>query len=671
MSIPSFCVRVLFACAAFASVCLDAAAQAAPAPLVPIEHFFSAPALDRARLSPKGRYVAAIFSTPGQRDMLAVIDLQTNAVSRAASYKDADILDFAWVNEDRLLFNVTDKSVGPAKQDAAYGLYAVNRDGSEMRQLAERRGEAIGIESHIKSRTLPWHTFIISQRGAQDSEYVYVESITWDLKDKFKSVELLRLNTLTGQASSVQRPGNVTAWLLDNAGAPRVALTYEKDTSTVHYLDPATANWRAIASYHRFKGGREAIEPVGFGPDGALYVSAAGGKDTTSLHTFDLRTGKISAEAVIETPGYDFDGSLLSRRGKLLGATLTTDALANVWFDPEMAALQKKIDALAPGTVNLVSVAAGADAPWVLVSSYSDTHPVSYNVYSLRDGTLTRLMERRPGIDPKRMARQEPVRYKARDGREIPALLTTPAGAGKNLPLVVLVHGGPYVRGNRWGWDPDNQFLASRGYVVLEPEFRGSTGFGHAHFAAGLKQWGRAMQDDIADGARWAIAQGIADPKRICIAGASYGGYAALMGLAKDAELFRCGVSWAGLTDLNLLYNGQWAFSDLSEDYKAYGMPDLIGDPVKDAELLKANSPITHAAKITQPLLMAYGAADRRVPLVHGRSLRDAVAGHNKGLEWVVYQDEEHGWSQPKTRIDFWGRVEKFLAKQLGGAATP
>ena len=647
---------------------LSSTASAQP-PLPSIEQFFSAPALDQARLSPKGRYVAAVSSLPGQRDALVVFDLQTGTVSRAASYQNADILGFTWVNEDRLLFNVTDKRVAPAGQDAAYGLYAVNRDGSEMRQLAERSGGAVGIESHIKSRTLPWHTFIMSQRGAEDSEYVYVESVTWDSKDKVKSVELLRLNTLTGQATSVQRPGKVSAWLLDNAGAPRVAITYEKDTSTVHYLDPATSAWRPVASYHRYKGGREAIEPVGFGPDGTLYVNAAGGNDTMVLRTFDLRTGKLNPEPVIETPGYDFDGTLVSRRGKLLGAQLTTDALANVWFDPEMTALQKKIDALSPGTVNLVSVASSPEAQWLLVSSYSDKHPLSYNVYNLRDGTLKRLMERRPGIDPKRMARQEPVRYKARDGREIPGLLTTPTG-GKNLPLVVLVHGGPYVRGNRWGWDPDNQFLASRGYAVLEPEFRGSTGFGHAHFAAGLKHWGRAMQDDIADGARWAIAQGIADPKRICIAGGSYGGYAALMGLVNNPELFRCGVNWAGVTDLNLLYHVNWAFTDLSEDYKVYGMPDLIGDPVKDAAQLKAASPLTHAARITQPLLMAYGAADRRVPLQHGQAFRDAVAPHNKQVEWVVYQDEGHGWALAATKIDFWGRVERFLAKHIGNGAA-
>ncbi|MGH8854952.1 MAG: alpha/beta hydrolase family protein, partial [Telluria sp.] len=660
MILASVRARTMFAFVLGLSLATGAAAQA---PLPPLEQFFAAPQLDRAQLSPKGLHVAAIASTPGARDTLVVIDLQTNKLSRVAGYDNADILDFSWVNEDRLLFNVTDKKVGPGKQEEAYGLFAVNRDGSALRQLAERRGEANAIESHIKTRRLPWHTFILPQRGAQDSEYAYVESITWDLKDKFKSVELLRLNTLTGQATSVQRPGNVTDWLLDNAGEPRIALTYDKNTSTVYYRDPATSAWRAIASFDRFKGRRDAIEPVGFGADGKLYVSAAAGKDTISLHTFNFSTGKIDPEPVIETPGYDFSGALVNRRGQLLGARLTTDASANVWFDTAMAAVQKKIDALSPGTVNLVTVASSPDAPWVMVTSYSDRHPPSTNVYHLRDGTLKRLFERHPGIDPKHMGRQEPVRYKARDGREIPGLLTIPAaGAGKNLPLVVLVHGGPFVRGNSWGWDPDSQFLASRGYAVLEPEFRGSTGFGHAHFAAGHKQWGRAMQDDLADGARWAIAQGIADPKRICIAGGSYGGYAALMGLANDPGLFRCGVNWAGVTDINLLYNGHWSFdADLTSDYKTYGMPDLIGDPVKDAAQFTATSPVVQAARITQPLLMAYGATDRRVPLHHGKLFLDKVTPHNKQVEWVVYQDEGHGWAQPSTRIDFWGRVERFL----------
>jgi dipeptidyl aminopeptidase/acylaminoacyl peptidase len=247
----------------------------------------------------------------------------------------------------------------------------------------------------------------------------------------------------------------------------------------------------------------------------------------------------------------------------------------------------------------------------------------------------------------------------------MPAYLTLPPGERKTqLPLVVLVHGGPWARGASWAWNGEVQFLATRGYAVLQPEFRGSTGFGQRHFRAGFKQWGLAMQDDLADAARWAIAQGVADASRVAIAGASYGGYAALMGLVKDPELFRCAVSWVGVSDLNLLYSATW--DDISPDFKRWGMPALLGDREKDAALLKANSPLTHAARIKNPLLMAYGGADHRVPIEHGRRLYEAIKGHNKNLEWVLYDKEGHGWALPETRVDFWGRVERFLARHIG-----
>jgi dipeptidyl aminopeptidase/acylaminoacyl peptidase len=270
------------------------------------------------------------------------------------------------------------------------------------------------------------------------------------------------------------------------------------------------------------------------------------------------------------------------------------------------------------------------------------------------------------------MGRQQFIRYKARDGLEIPALLTLPPGDKRSgLPLVVLVHGGPYVRGSTWGWNPQSQFLASRGYAVLEPEYRGSTGFGVKHFKAGWKQWGLAMQNDIADGTRWAIAKGIVDPKRICIAGASYGGYATLMGLVNDPDLYKCGVDWVGVTDINLLYNGSWNFaSDMSAEWKKYGMPDMVGDQVKDAAQLKATSPLEQAARITQPVLMAYGGVDVRVPIYHGKKFYDAVTRTNKNVEWIEYPEEAHGWRLPKNSIDFWTRVEAFLDKNIGKGAV-
>jgi dipeptidyl aminopeptidase/acylaminoacyl peptidase len=263
------------------------------------------------------------------------------------------------------------------------------------------------------------------------------------------------------------------------------------------------------------------------------------------------------------------------------------------------------------------------------------------------------------------MAHRDFVRFKARDGLEIPAWVTVPKDGKKGPhPMVVLVHGGPWVRGGDWRWDADSQFLASRGYVVLEPEFRGSTGFGHQHFKAGWKQWGLAMQNDVADGTRWAIDKGLADPKRICIAGASYGGYATLMGLVNDPDLYRCGIEWVGVTDISLMYSISW--SDTSESSKKYGMPLLVGDPEKDAAQLKATSPIAQASRIKQPLLLAYGGLDDRVPLKHGTEFRDAVTKTNPDVEWVVYPEGGHGWSLLKDNVDWWTRVEKFLARNIG-----
>jgi dipeptidyl aminopeptidase/acylaminoacyl peptidase len=231
----------------------------------------------------------------------------------------------------------------------------------------------------------------------------------------------------------------------------------------------------------------------------------------------------------------------------------------------------------------------------------------------------------------------------------------------------VMVHGGPYVRGGSWGWSPGSQFLASRGYVVIEPEFRGSTGFGKKHYESGWKQWGLNMQNDIADVTRWAIAQGIADPKRICIAGASYGGYATVMGLVNDPDLYQCGINWVGVTDLELLHSGDSSFtSDMGDAYQKYGFPILIGDPVKDAERFKATSGIHQAARIKQPMLLAYGALDQRVPFYHGKKFLDAVKPGNKDVEMVVYDDEGHGWFFMKNRVDFWSRVEKFLDRNIG-----
>ncbi|WP_307719222.1 alpha/beta hydrolase family protein [Pseudoduganella armeniaca] len=283
-----------------------------------------------------------------------------------------------------------------------------------------------------------------------------------------------------------------------------------------------------------------------------------------------------------------------------------------------------------------------------------------------------------PGLQHRRQYGRQPGQpasghQAGRDGHaRLPALCRSrwPADSGLRhdapgkpkgpQPTVVLVHGGPWVRGGSWEWDSEAQFLASRGYVVLEPEFRGSTGFGFKHFQAGWRQWGRTMQDDLADTAQWAIKQGWTDPKRVAIMGGSYGGYATLMGLIRHPELFRCGIDYFGVSDINLMFTS--ARGDFSEYSLRYDLRTLIGDPDKDAEVLTQNSPVALADKLKNPLLIAHGYEDRRVPIEHAQRLRSALG---TPPEWVVYPNEGHGLFHENNRIDFYKRVERFLAKHL------
>jgi dipeptidyl aminopeptidase/acylaminoacyl peptidase len=663
---------ILLACAAVFS---HAAVAAEPPARPPIADFFENPEFSGALLSPSGKYLAVRVAAKGkdkdQRDRLAVVTLSDNSVLAVGNFSDADIGDFEWVNDDRLVFTATDRSVGQGDLRYAPGLYAINRDGSKFRQLVSRSGKpfiTVSQGGFGNRELLPWNTYLLGQRNAQDSEYVFVEYASRSSPGQVDYVDLQRLNTLTGRITSFQRPGQSRSWLLDNNGEPRLTTTVEKGVSTIYYRDPAQQQqWRPLTHFNTYTGGKDAFSPLAFGPDGTLYVVTNAGKDKSAVHTYDLATGKVSEKPVVELAGYDFSGRLIMNQHKMLGIRHLTDARGTTWVDQDMKAMQEQVDSMLPNTVNLLTPPVRPEAPWVLVVAYSDLFPTRTMLYNSETKKLTVIGGSHPNIKAQQMAQQTLVHYKARDGLDIPAWLTVPQGAGKNLPLVVLVHGGPYVRGSSWGWDAQVQFLASRGYVVLEPEYRGSTGFGVKHFRAGWRQWGLKMQDDIADGTRWAIAQGTADPKRICIAGASYGGYATLMGLINDPDLYKCGVDWVGVTDINLLYDGHWNFtSDLPDGWKQYGMPSLIGDQVKDAEQLKATSPLLQAARITQPLLLAYGGADMRVPLPHGTKFYNAVKQTNPNVEWIEYEEEGHGWALPKNRIDFWGRVEKFLDKNIG-----
>lgn len=627
----------------------------------PIEHFFANPVFSSAVLSPNAKFLAVKFGSETERDRLAVVDLVNNKVKIVASASDADIESFQWVNDKRLVFTTGDKRLATGEKQYGPGLFGVNRDGGHVQQL-------VSTAYLTTNRVLTWDHQLAFPAGKQDTDSVYLYKT--NRTNNFKELDhlaLVRQDTVTGQSVSLDRPGKSFTWLLDRDGVPRLTSVQKDNMLEILYLDPATEKWRTLTSFDAYVGSKGAMMPLAFGPDNTLYVATTNGTDKQALHTFDLKTNTLNPTPLVALEDYDFTGSLLFTDEKLLGIRYTSDATSTVWLDEGMKKIQGQVDALLPDTNNLISVARRAEMPWVLVYSYSDRQPTKFSLFDTKTGKLNPVGESRPQIKAADMAEQEVVKIKARDGMQIPAYMTVPNAGRKNMPMVVMVHGGPFVRGHAWGWSTIPQFLASRGYVVLEPEFRGSTGYGMKHHRAGWKQWGLAMQNDVADVTRWAIAEGIADPKRICIAGASYGGYATLMGLVNDPELFKCGINIVGVTDLELLVNGHWSFdSDLNAGYKKYGAPVLIGDPVKDADQFNATSPIKQAARIKQPLLLGYGGLDVRVPLYHGRMFHDAVKAHNPNVEMHIYNDEAHSWVLPKTKVDFWSRAEKFLDQHIG-----
>ena len=645
-------VAALLACAAHAA---DAPAIAP----IPASAFFAPTQFSGAVLSPDGANVALMLRGPEGNTVLAIKPAAGGAARQIASIRGMNISSVHWVNNRRLVYSAVRRDDGDDRTVAVGpGLHAIGIDGAKPVHLI-----AHDWYGNSQGTTLPPNTRFLGSVRDDKSNEVYV--VRHDaLTEDFEGYALFRLNTETSNMVRVDTPENVRSVLIDAGGVPRVATTYENGLVTVHYNDPATGKWRKLAEFGSFAG--QGFSPALVTKSGQLYVLANHGRDTQGLYRFDVDAGKMDPEPVVGLKKYDFEGSLVLApdRETVLGLRYETSEEITTWLDEGMKQVQQRVDALLPATINKVEPARDAAADAMLVTSYSDTEPGFWHLYHRSTGKLTRLGTSLPEINPLAMAGKSMVRYKAADGLEIPAYLTLPKGGGKNLPLVVLVHGGPWVRGGHMSWNAEVQFLASRGYAVLQPEFRGSDGFGNAHFKAGWKQWGQAMQEDVADGARWAISQGIADPKRICIAGASYGGYATLMGLAKHPDLFRCGVDWVGVTDINLLYDLR--YTDTSLNARKYGMPRLIGDQEKDAAMLKANSPLENAARITQPLLLAYGVKDETVPIAHGKKFYAAVKKTNPRVEWIEYAEEGHGWYYERNEIDFWTRVEKFLGENIG-----
>lgn len=636
--------------------------------------FFRAPQVTSAKLSPDGRYVAAVRKLEQTgRHSLVLIALEGERKARVlAAYSDIDVLEPHWAGNEQIVFTLWDRQASLFHQ-RGHGLYAVDRDGQgDARILIRRSFEAVAevrvssteVRTRPRDHSLdPTHAFHSVLRDG--SAQVLVAKRNFSGSGELIGTELLRVDARSGRVEAATRdaPGRVAGWLTDALGRPRVAEVMAGASRELHWRPTADAPWTLLREAPRYvsDGG---LEPLALGADNRLYARLQpSGSDTAVLATLDAGQPGAAARTLLGVEGFDFQGELVrDSKDQVLGVHFRSDAWSTHWFDKDLRAHQAAIDKQLSATVNLIDCGACEQPRRLLVQAYSDRQPAVYFIYDTASGKLEPVAGTRPWVQPAQMAARSFERIKARDGLSMPLHVTRPSAKGA-LPTIVLVHGGPWIRGGDWAWEAESQFLASRGYLVLEPEFRGSTGYGQRLFSAGFRQWGQAMQDDLIDALDWAVKQGLADPKRVCIAGASYGGYAALMGLVRHPDRFRCAVEWASVTDIGLMHSSDW--SDLPGDWKRHGLTELVGDPKTDAEMLEANSPLKQAARITRPVLMAHGRQDRRVPFEHGEALHAALRRHGAEVEYLRYPEEGHGFALDKNEIDFWTRVEAFLVRQL------
>lgn len=608
----------------------------------PLADFFDRAAMYSPVLSPDGRQLAVILHPRGQRGRLAVLDTDKLSAKVVASFTNGDVHSVRWINDRRLVFGAT----GGTHDVTVYR--AVNSDGTEM---SEPFSAPYGGRFH-------------SAAPLQDSDHFFWASPRYDIRGQFERVNLYRVDSRTRHPTPIRPPGDAYEWMMDDKGEPAVVTVREGNgRSAVRYFDPTAKDWRTLFEFETF--GTAAVYPVALGPAGSdqLFVRAYNGRDRSALHVYDLAKNQLDPQPLVTLAEHDFDGFAVRHAGRIVGFRYTSDAVGTAWVAPAFKAIQDTVDKLLPSTVNIVTSSVRNQTTKLLVSAFSDRAPYTFYLYDSASQKLTALGKWKPMIEPRQMARTDVVKYKARDGIDIPARLTLPQGSSRNLPMVVLVRSAAFSRGGAWGWDAEAQFLASRGYVVLQPEPRGARGFGLKHFKAGWKQWGLAMQDDIADGAKWAAQQGLADPKRVCIAGSLYGGYSALMGLVRDPELYRCAVALQAITDLPSYATNWQAFT---EELRVHGIPMMLGDADRDAQQLKETSPVFRAAAIKQPVFIAHWDYRRAVPFEHGLRMRDALRANGTPVDWTDFATD---WTLEREFQDtqaVWGDIEKFLARHMG-----
>ncbi|OAN66651.1 alpha/beta hydrolase family protein [Sphingomonas sp. TDK1] len=603
--------------------------------------FAELPMLAGPVLSPDGTRFAAQLAVKG-RQYFAIVPLDGETQPQLIATGDTDINDWRWVNNEWLVLGVGKTT--PVEGDEWYitRAFGVQAGTGKMVLLNSR-------ETGQDGGTLLWTAHDGTPRAllaAQTSIYTN-EAGFWPKVDE--------VDVSTGKHKTVLvgREG-VMHWYADGAGVVRMGIGRSMDgrQRRLLYRPNARSDFRVI---DRAKGLHDGLlVPSLFLPDpGKALVVQDDDKGLSALWEYDLaamQTGK----QIFASPGYDISGPVVDPvTSTLLGVEVTENRSTTHWIDPAMAALQKKLSSMVQSAqVEITSFT--ADRSVVIVKVGDATAPGAYFVYRAADESLQPLAMNNQTLKLRRLHPVKTIRYKARDGLEIAAVLTLPRGStGKNLPLILMPHGGPSARDEE-EWDWWSQFLAERGYAVIKPNYRGSTGYGTPFERKGEGQWGLAMQDDLNDAVKALVEQGIADPKRVCVVGGSYGGYAALRAAQRDGSLYRCAVSFAGVSDLQrlLAFNSNALGAEATGDWLKAQAPDF-----------KAISPLFHAEDFSIPVLLVHGKKDRRVPFKQSKLMADRLATAGKTFEFIEQPEGDHFFTRQEDRLSFLKALEAFLAK--------
>ncbi|MET1112301.1 MAG: alpha/beta fold hydrolase [Allosphingosinicella sp.] len=627
---------------AAAAMLLSLAAQAAAEPaadLVPIEALAQVPFFSEPLISPDGRRLVARINGAGV-EQLAVYDLSG---PRDAAPKiiptNGTIRWYGWAGNDRVLvgntlFSFTVLTL-PIQLTRLTGY-----DLKTGKTSAIQAGGGLIGDNVVYTDPAGRFVLISAQKDYNDSPSVW------------------RVDLATGAAVEIQRKqADIWNWFVDASGTVRGGVSYDSGSWTVYRRDPRTGVLKRAGAGKFTPGKESAIDSIGLlagGDSGIIVTNERTGR--FGVYRYDLGAQTIG-EPIFEHPEVDVTRPQVSSDGSNVEAVYYEDDLPRVaWLTPEFKQLQAQIDRTFPGKVNRVLNLSG-DRNTVLVWSGAAHDPGTYYVFDRKAKRMEAFASPYEGLAERQLAPVRPVRYPARDGLQIRGYLTLPRGAEpKALPLILLPHGGPFAR-DSYQFDPLVQFLASRGYAVLQPNFRGSTGFGRDFVERGYGQWGRKMQDDLDDGVAWLAGQGMVDPKRVCIAGVSYGGYAALWGAIRNPEIYRCAISLAGVSDIRAMLKYD-ARALVATRYSKLWRRKVEGEERRD---LAAVSPLQQSARLNVPVLIAHGERDSNVPVDQSRQIIKALKARGARVQSAFYPSGGHGLTRSADSVDFMKRVEAFL----------